>query len=74
MRDVEILRILADEYRDGMGILRARDAQTDERGLRTLQRDLGSDDGRRWGRRNTRRSLCLCHTQRVLIGDDCLLP
>ena len=46
-RDVEILRILADQHRDGMRVLRARHAEADQVGLRGFQRHLRGDHRRR---------------------------
>ncbi len=37
VRNVEIFRILADQYRDGVGVLGAGDAETDQAGLGGFQ-------------------------------------
>ena len=57
--NVQILRILADQNGNRVGVLGARDAETDQAGLGALERDLRRDHGRGGCRRDARLGLRL---------------
>ena len=73
VRNVEILRFLADQHGDGVRVLRTRHAGTDQSRLRRLEGHLRSDHGGRWGGGDARLPLRPGDPQRLAIGIHRLL-